>query len=253
MTPPIPDYPALFLDVDGTLLPISLRPGPPRPTPELLRLLERLSRALHGALALLSGRTLATLVELFKPLSIPAAGTHGLEIRFRDGAIQRRDSAPPVFNEARRELEVLARDDPGLYLEDKENALAIHYRASPDRADELRQSVNAIARRLGPDYHVQEGLYVLELKPAGINKGTALRQFMESHPFLGRTPIAVGDDLTDLHAFAQAEMLGGFGVAIGDRIAARWQITDPATLHHWLENVIRRSNAIVWDDGRPFR
>ncbi len=251
MTPPIPARPALFLDVDGTLLPIAARPEAVRPDAALLLLLERVMAVLEGAVALLSGRTLATLMNLFDPLPIPIAGTHGLEVLFETGDIRRLGATPAISPGIRAALELLVEADPGLYLEDKGSVLAVHYRHAPARAAELRRELERLRQFLGPEYQVQQGLYVLELKPAGVNKGTALRLFMESPTFSGRIPVAVGDDLTDLHAFRQAELFGGCGVAVGDRIGARWRISDPATLHQWLEDVIQEVGAASCADRRP--
>ena len=239
MNLPIPENPALFLDVDGTLLPISTRPQDTRPGPELLALLARLSSALHGAVALVSGRTAATVTEMFAPLSLPTAGTHGLELRLADGRIRDAEVDQPGFSSVRADIEAMVMADPSLYLEDKGNALAIHYRLARDRADDILRNLEICIRALGPGYHIQHGLHVFEIKPAAANKGTALRMLMAEPEFAGRVPIAIGDDLTDVHAFREAELLGGLGIAVGDRISARWRFADPPALHRWLEDVIR--------------
>src|SRR5260370_11021688 len=80
--PPLPgpgDRWALFLDVDGTLVAIAPTPEAVRVEPTLLPLLERLSKASDGALALVSGRSLSGIDTLFRPLLLPAAGLHGWE------------------------------------------------------------------------------------------------------------------------------------------------------------------------------
>ena len=93
-----PDW-ALFLDVDGTLLEFADAPGDVLVQPELIDVLAVLHGRLDGALALVSGRTLAQLDELFAPLHLPAAGLHGLEHR-DDGHISR-DARPPVARTSR--------------------------------------------------------------------------------------------------------------------------------------------------------
>ncbi|KGM31229.1 trehalose-phosphatase, partial [Inquilinus limosus] len=72
---------ALFLDVDGCLIDLAERPEDVVVPPGLPGDLQRLSARVGGALALVSGRAIADLDRLFGPLSLPAAGQHGLEWR----------------------------------------------------------------------------------------------------------------------------------------------------------------------------
>jgi len=238
LTPPIPPRPALFLDVDGTLLPIAARPADVRPDPRLLDQLDRLSFTLDGACALVSGRTIADLSKMFWPLRLPAAGTHGLERRRADGWIVRDAADSAQLDPTRDALALVARSEPGLYIEDKGNTLAAHYRDAPQCERKVRAIFSRFTRLRASRYEVQEGLHVLELKPAGINKGTALAEFMAAPPFAGRTPVAAGDDLSDVHAFRAAEKLGGFGIAVGDRIPAPWRLATPEELRTWLASLV---------------
>jgi trehalose 6-phosphate phosphatase len=240
VTPPLPPRPALFLDVDGTLVPISTRPEDTRPDRALIRQLDRLHSALGGAVAILSGRTLATLSQLLSPLALPAAGVHGLERRRSDGSIVLTGANEVALKDARTALVQLARAEPELQIEDKNVAFAIHYRAIPHRESQVASALEEIARQLGPAYHVQAGLFVLELKPRRVNKGTALAEFMTEKEFRGRQPVAIGDDLTDLHAFRVAEELGGMGIAVGDRICAQWHFPHPYALRAWLDDLVAR-------------
>jgi len=244
VTPPLPAHPALFLDVDGTLVPITARPEDARPDRALIEQLGRLHSALGGALAILSGRTLAVLSDLFSPLALPAAGVHGLERRRSDGSIALAGANEVPLEDARAALFELASAEPELRIEDKIVSFAVHYRAIPHRESQVAAALEAIARQLGPAYHVQAGLFVFELKPARLNKGTALAEFMTEDAFRGRQPVAIGDDLTDLHAFRVAEDLGGMAIAVGDRIRARWHVPDPDALRAWLDDLVAsQSNA----------
>src|SRR5690606_28980743 len=80
---------ALFLDVDGTLLEIAATPAAVKVPARAIELIERLRRRLSGALALVSGRTVADLDRLFAPLRLPLAGAHGAERRSASGILQR--------------------------------------------------------------------------------------------------------------------------------------------------------------------
>ena len=83
---------------------------------------------------------------------------------------------------------------------------------------------------------------VCELRTIGPNKGDSLRSFLEQHPFLGCTPVMVGDDLTDEHAFEVAEALGGYGVLVGPPRPshARYRLGTTAAVLAWLESGFRR-------------
>ena len=228
---------SLFLDVDGTLLDIAPTPDAVRVGKSLLALLDDVQHALDGAVALVSGRSLDTLDELFAPLKWPAAGVHGLERRDAAGRIVKCRPSAGELGPARDALARLVGLNPGTLLEDKGCALALHYRAVPDREPALRRAVQGIAAGLGPDYHVLEGKQVLEIKPVMVNKAHAIRAFMSELPFAGRRPIFVGDDATDLDGFAAVEAAGGVSVAVGDRVEGQVRVASPRDVRALLADL----------------
>lgn len=239
---PAPAAPAttqwcLFLDVDGTLLDIAPTPDAVCVEDSLKELLAVTSDALGGALALVSGRSIATLDALFAPHTWPAAGLHGIERRDAMGSVHVTAPDAPSLDRARDALSALAAATPGVLLEDKGRTLALHYRAVPEREGELRREVRAVAARLGDQYHVLEGNRVLELKPAAATKADAIRAFMGEVPFAGRWPIFIGDDLTDLDGFAAVEQAGGMSVAVGDRVQAQIRVASPRDVRMLLADL----------------
>ena len=81
---------------------------------------------------------------------------------------------------------------------------------------------------------------MLEVRPAGIDKGSALARFMEDPPFAGRRPLAIGDDLTDEHMFRVAVDMGGLAVRVGTderETAATARLDDPHAVRAWLSNL----------------
>jgi len=217
----------LFLDVDGTLLDFAATPDGVRVDEPLREILLRTRDALQGAMALVSGRSLDQLDRMFSPTIWPAAGLHGLERRDAAGRAHRLRTDDSKLDDARLALAAIAAAAPGTVLEDKGASLALHYRLAPGLEQRLRPEIDAMARRLGPGYHVQEGNCVLELKPASATKAGAIRDFMAEEPFAGRCPIFVGDDLTDLDGFAEVERAGGLSVAVGDRVSAMSRVSSP--------------------------
>ena len=225
---------ALFLDLDGTLAPIASRPQDVKPTARVTRLIERLTEALHGRLAVLSGRTLADVDRILEQRVQAVASVHGLVRRTADGEILDRTPHPelPAAAEAFREL---AQRDSGLIVEDKGYSVALHYRLAPGFAEQALQLAQEVAGRTG--LLLQPGHMVVELRTPGPSKGDSLRQFMAAPPFSGATPVFVGDDLTDEPAFRAAAALGGFGVLVGPPrpTAARWRMDDVNAVLSWLE------------------
>ena len=80
--PPLdPERHALFLDFDGSLVDFALTPDRIVVRPETIALLENVSRRLHGALAIISGRKIADIDRHLARLRLPVSGVHGLEFR----------------------------------------------------------------------------------------------------------------------------------------------------------------------------
>ncbi len=237
-TPPPPSLEwCLFLDVDGTLIELTDSPLETFAGPGLKTLLRHVAERLGGALALVSGRSISYLDLLFAPLRLPAAGLHGVERRKASGAMQGASFTDSQLDEARAALKELLLEHPGTSLEDKGRTLAVHFRMTPKSEADLRESLIAITRPLGSNYHIQEGNMVLEIKPRGFTKATAIKAFMSEAPFSGRTPVFVGDDLTDQDGFRFVEEQGGISVAVGDRVHGQYRVENAAAVYHWLEGI----------------
>ncbi len=244
---PHPRYPpaprvkwAYFLDVDGTLVDIADTPDAARVDTTLLELIGRLHKASGGAMALVSGRALSDLENRLGTLRIPLAGQHGLERRDAAGRLWIH-AAPPAAKSAIKEAlaAVLARH-PGLLLEDKGLTLALHYRLAPHLADYARQLMMHLTSTLGSGLEVQHGKCVVEVKPTGIDKGTAVTEYLSELPFRGRRPVFIGDDLNDEHGFAEVNKLDGISIKVGkDGSCARFRLPDVAAVRRWLGDALK--------------
>lgn len=230
---------ALFLDFDGTLSEIAPTPASARLFPPLAQTLETLSDRLEGRLALLSGRDVATLGLLSGLPHIAMAGVHGLERKRAHGQVLPNVCSNGVKG-ARPHLQRFVADQPGLLLEDKALSLALHYRSAPGLAELAHARARDVADRFG--LTLQTGRMVVELRPDGANKGTALAAFMEEPPFQGAIPWMVGDDDTDESAFAAAVALGGGAVRVGTTpspTAATHGLPDVGAVAAWLGDLAR--------------
>jgi trehalose 6-phosphate phosphatase len=233
---------ALFLDVDGTLLDIAERPDAVDTHAVDCQLVEGLQRAAGGALALISGRSLAQLDEMFAPLRLPAAGQHGFERRDVHGKRHRHRFAADKLQPAVRRLRDFARRHEGLVFEDKGASVALHYRLAPQLGGAAREALVEAAEALGGVMEVQAGKMVWELKPAGADKGVAIEEFMREPPFAGRRPVFLGDDVTDEYGFRVVNRLEGHSIKVGaGETAARWRLANPSAARAWLREWMETS------------
>lgn len=236
---PRPRQLAVFLDLDGTLLEIVEQPHLVRVPDWLGSLLASTADRLDGALALLSGRPIAELDSLLGTTDLPAAGIHGLERRGHDRIVKRQDAAP-VPDDVRRRLAVFSRNNAGILIEDKKHSIAVHFRQAPDKADSVSDEMTSILSEIDDSFMLQSGKMVLELRPRGTSKGSALIDFMHERPFTGRVPVFIGDDVTDEDGFAVVNSLHGYSVRVGSNgkeTHARYSLPDVNAVHDWLESL----------------
>jgi len=231
---------AFFLDVDGTLLEIADQPSAVRVDLELLDLIEHLYRTSGGALALVSGRSISDLEGLLGAQRMPLAGQHGLERRDATGRLWIH-AAPPGAKCAIKEAlaPVLARH-PGLLLEDKGLTLALHYRQAPHLAAYAQRLMARLMHEAGAELELQKGKRVIEIKPAGIDKGTAVAEYLAESPFRGRHPVFIGDDLNDEHGFAEVNRMGGLSIKVGPGPScAGFRLSGVAAVRRWLNAALK--------------
>jgi trehalose 6-phosphate phosphatase len=209
-----PDSIALFLDFDGTLVAIADRPDNVRLDPETRRALDRLSRLLSGALAIITGREIATVDRYLAPLHLPVAGVHGLTRRDAQG----RTHAPVIdaglAATVERAVAPLLRKYPDLLLERKFGAIALHYRTHPELEvaciEAMENAVTGLQKT-----EIKRGKMVIEAKAIAGDKGDAIADYLEETPFRGRRAVFAGDDATDEDAFELVNARGGASIKIG--------------------------------------
>lgn len=225
--PPIaPETAALFLDFDGTLVEIAPRPDAVVVPPGLPGLLTRLAARLGGALAIVSGRPLPELEGLL-PAPLPMAGDHGATLRRAPGVAHEHlplPRPPPAWQEA---AATFAAGHPGALVEPKAHGFVLHYRQAPAAEAPARALLQAL---LAPDgaFELLPARMAFEVKPRAVSKAGAVTALMAQHPFAGRRPIYVGDDVTDEAGMAAARAAGGFGLRLQDAFGT------PAALRDWL-------------------
>jgi len=236
---------AFFLDVDGTLLEHAEHPHGVRVGAEHRHLLQGLQRATSGAVALISGRSVADLDQLFAPLDFAAAGQHGIERRSIDGAVHRHTASLEHLGHAAAQIVQLTAAHAALVFENKGLTLALHYRQAPELRELVASEMQRIAVELGDEFELQAGKFIYEIKPSGKDKGTAIAEFMQETPFAGRVPVFAGDDLTDEYGFAHVEASGGHSIKVGPgETHARWRLAHDFAVRRWL------AEYVGWSDMR---
>lgn len=193
----------LLLDYDGTLVPFAKLPEEARPGKELLNLLSLLTADRKTNVTIISGRDHHILEKWFGELPINLIAEHGASVKL-DGQtwkheINTSDTWKPLI---RPTLELFTQRCPGSFVEEKNHTIAWHYRnVEPGmgftRSRELLDNLYHLIRNA----HLQviDGNKVIEVRVAGIDKGTAAFNLIRNI----RTGyvLALGDDRTDEDMF----------------------------------------------------
>ncbi len=245
MSPAKPPEPAatetaLFLDFDGTLVPLAAHPDAVTLPPRQRRLLSECHALWEGAVALVSGRHLQDLEHLTTPLPMTLVGCHGAQWRTFDG---NRHALKREHHDASRIATVLGEfcdRHPGTFFEDKTYAFALHYRQAPQCQDACRDIMHRLQQAHGRHYTLSEGKCLLELRQAGCHKGRAIEALLETPPFRDRTPIFIGDDSTDEDAFPIVNAHNGISIRVGKTVGskARYHLNSVEEVLTWLESLL---------------
>jgi trehalose 6-phosphate phosphatase len=246
---------AICLDFDGTLAPIVDDPGRARPLPGVVDLLAALARR-FAAVAVISGRPAAFLVEHVAAPGVRLVGLYGMETVV-DGRVlvepeveRWRPAVLAATVEAGRHPAVVG---SGAWLEHKGLALGLHLRRAKDPAAWVKRLRDA-AEEIAADHGlvVAPGKMVFELRPpVERDKGDAVRTVLADTG--ARLAMVAGDDLGDLAAFEAVKELshsGGDGLCVAVRspesppellAAADLVVDGPAGLRDLLATLARRT------------
>ncbi len=219
---------ALLLDLDGTLLDIAPTPDGVVVPPDLIPTLRRLRDRLGGALAVVSGRSIPVLEALLPDGVSAFAGEHGVSVRHGVGQPIERADLPPLPEAWLAQAATLIAATPGAVMERKSFGFTMHYRGSPGAGPRFLAFLQGLLA--GQErFQLLGGTMVWEVRPAGIDKGLAVRALMARSPFAGRSPIFIGDDVTDEDGMREARAMGGVGLRVDAAFGT------PGDVRRWLE------------------
>jgi trehalose 6-phosphate phosphatase len=203
-----------------------------------------------GALAIVTGRALPDIDRYLAPLRLPTAALHGTVRRNLAGQLYGGADAVDFLTRTSMVRERIANwlaVHPGLLLEDKGLALAVHLRALPYEVGLLHELQGELHRELAAELpegmELLNGDFVVEVRPRGTDKGSAVEAFLMEAPFRGRVPVYVGDDQADVNAMAVVARHRGLVVAVGHRLQARWHLSSPTAARAWLADCLKQGGS----------
>ncbi|MET4105157.1 bifunctional alpha,alpha-trehalose-phosphate synthase (UDP-forming)/trehalose-phosphatase [Hymenobacter sp. UYP22] len=231
----------LLLDYDGTLAPFNANPQRARPDQELLLLLRALTDVPQNRVVIISGRDRATLQEWLGHLPVDFIAEHGVWLR---AAGEEWQLFQTLSNEWKREirpiLELYVARTAGSFIEDKEYSLVWHYRRADTELGTVRarDMLNHLTfMTSNSDLQVMEGNKVIEIKTAGLNKGTAAARWLATYQ-PGFT-LAIGDDRTDEDTF-RAMPPEAYTIKVGTvaRSLARYHVASTTEVRQLLRSLL---------------
>ena len=232
----------LFLDYDGTLSPIVSDPDAASLVDGAAEALELVAAVCP--VAILSGRDLADIRDRVGIPGLWYAGSHGFELTGPDGTYHQNDAAAvsvPLLERAAAELTDGLAGIPGVRVEHKRFAVAVHYReVAPEHVDDIVALAHKLGQQAG--LRVTSGRMLVELRPdIDWDKGTTLAWIRDRiDPAGAMLPIYIGDDLTDEDAF-DAVHFDGIGIVVGHdedgdrKSAAGFTLRSPDQVREFVE------------------
>lgn len=226
---------ALFLDFDGTLARFRSKPDEARLDPGTRGVLAAVARIARFRVFIISGRRRS---DVRARVRLPIArycGLFGWEDR--DGVRLSERSRSHLCAVREKLLEPLRRL-PGVWVEDKEHALAVHVR---EAIGPVRLVAGELVRQALAPLHdalrFEPAPYSFEIMPRELgNKGTAVQRLMTTLPE-GTIPVYIGDDLTDEPAFVALQH--GITVHVGrsPQTRARFFVETPVGVQDVLKRL----------------
>ena len=235
-----PDRIALLLDFDGTLVDIA-------PTPDLVVVpdalresLTALRHRLGDALAIVTGRPLEQIDHFLPGVPYAVAAEHGAVLRRTPDSAPTQVQLPPIPPDWLVAADAAAAAHEGVRVERKKTGFVLHYRAAPDAGPALHTLLTGLIGSDTDRYHVLPAKMAWEIRAHGADKGSAVEALMQAAPFAGRTPVFIGDDVTDQHGIDAAIRAGGTGLMVPDAFG------EPSDVRDWLRRLAAGEDSL-WE------
>ena len=229
---------SLFLDFDGTLVPIEANPALPRLDSGTAKALQALSSRDFLVTTVISGRAVEDLYARIRVRGLIYAGNHGLEIFGRNllfvepRATARRQELERLCDELRVQLQRIE----GAMVEFKGLTASVHYRraAESDRPA-IEAAVRAAVAHVGDLFRLNPGRKVFEILPrTGWHKGTAVCWINDHLGEQKALSLYLGDDTSDEDAFCILPDAVTVKVGRARATCAKHRLPDPGAVHQFL-------------------
>lgn len=190
------------------------------------------------------------LFEDFDISRINWSGVHGLQMKFGNSDTihsGKASSVLPKIIKIKKELSGIVSQYPCYIFEDKRVSFALHYRKCPKNSIMILESIKDHLKKYEVDKSV-EILYmkkVIEVKPAGINKGDTIKainsRFVKNN--FSSINICIGDDITDEYLFRANP--DGVNIKVGKeksrKPGAEYFLKGISEVQWFLEKILKRN------------
>ncbi|MBU1043119.1 MAG: bifunctional alpha,alpha-trehalose-phosphate synthase (UDP-forming)/trehalose-phosphatase [Candidatus Omnitrophica bacterium] len=237
---------AFFIDYDGTLREFEDTPDKATPTKEILKIISELARCRNHEVFIISGRKEADLQKWFKGVNVTLIAEHGYSILLPKSDKWQMTNPEIDLSWKKKVIKILSQyvsTPQGTSIEEKKSAVVWHYRqADPEFGKWKSQQLlgNLLEILTSENVVVSQGNHIVEVSSSQINKGFAVRHFMQKNNY--DLIVCAGDDKTDESMF-QINDPRIISIKIGlNQTFAKYKILSPALFKGFLAKVAKRGN-----------
>ncbi len=228
----------LGLDFDGTLAPIVHRPEDAAVPSETTATLSSLVSSEHVTVAIVSGRSIASLKSKMS-LDVIYCGNHGLEIQ-GPGISFLHEGASSIQNAVELacwDLDAAFEGVRGVRVERKGLTATVHHRQAPAYLDAwIEATVRLILQPYAAVLTLRAALESWEIRPrVDWNKGSALKLLADRIAAARLAVVCAGDDATDEDMFQVSPDAISIRVGASAPTGALYHVSGPPELLQFLE------------------
>lgn len=233
----------LFLDFDGTLVPLQSLPHQAQISSDVLEILTKINN--HVKVAIISGRPKKFLDKQFKDQPFLLAAEHGVFFRSNKERWKSRVTSDlkTWYHEVENVMSDYSRRVPLSFVEKKEASIAWHYRESPSgfanyQAKRLLDELQISMANLPVSF--MAGSKIIEARSIECNKGNFIRWQLSNSSLNQENYLimALGDDKTDEDMFKALNQTNGISIKIGmEDTMAKFRISSQHQVFHFLKEL----------------
>ena len=231
----------LLLDYDGSLTDIVSLPKHAMPTSTILRLLRQLTADKKNLVMIVSGRSRDVLEEWLMKTGAYLCAEHGAWVWDTQKWRRTVNHVNPDWKkQVRPVMQVYTERTAGSFIEEKEEALAWHYRLSePDygawQANNLAFNLESLLQNL--PLQCLMGKKVVEVRHREVHKGIAWRWTRKAKGNFDFV-LAIGDDRTDEDLFAALpDKAYTIRVGLAESVA-KFRLSSPTDVRKFLKSLL---------------